>query len=119
MGVNIEHLTELVRVFAQSRDWEQFHSPRNLVLALMGEVGELAAEFQWVSDENLTEKLKHQDFVDTVGSEMADVLSYLLRLADVLNINLAQALQSKVSLNESRYPVDRARGSSEKYTSFE
>jgi len=116
--LSIGQLSEVVRDFAVRRDWEQFHTPRNLVLALVGEVGELAAEFQWKSD--LGEQMSlSQDAKDAVESEMADILSYLLRLADVLQVDLGSALERKIRTNEVRYPVDRAKGSSEKYTAYE
>lgn len=119
MGDDLEGLAELVREFARLRDWEQFHTPRNLVLALVGEVGELAAEFQWNADDSLAQKLATPAFRESVGSELADVFSYLIRLADVLGMDLGEELRKKISLNNSRYPVDKSRGSAEKYTSYE
>jgi dCTP diphosphatase len=114
---SVEQLTESLRDFAHERDWQRFHTPRNLVLALVGEVGELAAEFQWLDEhgsQNLSGEQQHQ-----VASEIADVASYLFRLADVLDIDLAQALAEKIELNRVRYPVEKAKGSAAKYTTYE
>jgi NTP pyrophosphatase (non-canonical NTP hydrolase) len=115
----IEVLTIEFRQFVDSRDWGQFHSPRNLVLALVGEVGELAAEFQWTDDVEVPGMLVDDGFRKSVGSELADVFGYLLRLADVLQIDLADELRKKIAINEVRYPADKSRGSSDKYTSYE
>ena len=116
---SVAALTSLVRAFATSRDWQQFHSVRNLVLALVGETGELAAEFQWISDDNIVNALQDADKREAVGSELADVFTYLLRLADVLEIDLSEELKKKITVNEKRYPVDKARGSAAKYTAYE
>ena len=116
---SVAALTSLVRAFAASRDWQQFHSVRNLVLALVGETGELAAEFQWISDDNIVNALQDADKREAVGSELADVFIYLLRLADVLEIDLSEELKKKITINEKRYPVDKAKGSAAKYTAYE
>jgi len=117
--VGIDDLTDLVRKFAAERDWEQFHTVRNLVLALVGEVGELAAEVQWISDDQVAESLDNQEKKAQVAAELADVLTYVLRLADVLDINLADEVVKKISLNEERYPADQVRGSAAKYTAYQ
>ena len=116
---SVVELTNLVRSFADSRDWQQFHTARNLVLALVGETGELAAEFQWISDDNIVNALQDAEKREAVGSELADVFIYLLRLADVTGINLAEELKKKIAINEKRYPVDKAKGSAAKYTAYE
>ena len=116
---DIEALKLQLRVFAVARDWEQFHSVRNLVLALVGEVGELAAEFQWISDDDIVNALQDSGKRESVGSEIADVFTYLLRLADITGIDLAEELTKKLAINEERYPPDKARGSAAKYTAYE
>ena len=116
---DIEALKLQLRVFAVARDWEQFHSVRNLVLALVGEVGELAAEFQWISDDDIVNALQDSGKRESVGSEIADVFTYLLRLADITGIDLAEELTKKLSINEERYPPDKTRGSAAKYTAYE
>lgn len=116
---SIAELTALVRAFAESRDWQQFHTVRNLLLALVGETGELAAEFQWIGDDNIVKELQDSDKRKAVGSELADVLIYLLRLSDVVGIDLAEELTKKIAINEKRYPADKAKGSAAKYTAYE
>ncbi len=116
---SVTELTTLVRAFADKRDWQQFHTARNLVLALVGETGELAAEFQWISDDNIVSALQEAGKREAVGSELADVFIYLLRLADVIGINLVEELGKKIMINEERYPADKARGSAAKYTKYE
>ena len=99
----LEELITLIREFAQSRDWEKFHNPKNLAMAIAGESGELVTEFQWLSSqqselENLsTEKLRD------IRLEIADVQIYLLRLADVLKIDVSDAVLEKMEINESRF----------------
>ena len=115
----IEVLKLRLREFAVARDWEQFHSVRNLILALVGEVGELAAEFQWISDEDIANALQDSSKRESVGSEIADVFIYLLRLSDITGIDLAEELKKKLAINEERYPADRAKGSAAKYTAYE
>ena len=116
---DIEALKLQLREFAVARDWEQFHSVRNLILALVGEVGELAAEFQWISDEDIANALQDSSKRESVGSEIADVFIYLLRLSDITGIDLAEELKKKLAINEERYPADRAKGSAAKYTAYE
>jgi len=115
----VRQLQILLAAFAQARDWGQFHTPRNLALALVGEVGELSALLQWLSDEEVEVWLNDERGREKLAAEMADVFAYLLRLADVANVDLAAALRNKTLLNEARYPQDRARGSSAKYTQYE
>ena len=116
---SIAELTRIVRAFVDSRDWQQFHTARNLVLALVGEIGELAAEFQWIGDDEVVNALQNPTKLEEVGSELADVFIYLLRLADVTGIDLAEELKKKLAINEERYPADKAKGSAAKYTAYE
>jgi len=116
---SLDDLTALVRRFADNRDWNQFHTPRNLILALAGEVGELAASLQWVSDSEVSEWLKSSENRSQFEAELADVFSYLLRLADQTGVDLGKALRAKILVNELRYPQERSRGSSGKYTEYE
>ena len=116
---SVAELTQLVRSFAEVRDWQQFHTARNLVLALMGEAGELAAEFQWINDSEVEAALSNPDKREAVGSELADVFIYLLRLADVTGIDLTNELTKKIAINEIRYPVEKSKGSAAKYTAYE
>lgn len=110
------HLRDALREFAAERDWDQFHTPKNLAIALSVEAAELLEHFQWVGDKD-PEQLTPAK-LEEVSQEAADVLLYLVRLADKLNIDLIQAATSKIGQNAEKYPVDKARGSSKKYTEF-
>lgn len=109
-------LREQLRKFATDRDWEQFHTPRNLLLALVGEIGELTELFQWISDEQAALIMQDQQLGTRVREELADVFGYVVRLADVLGIDLYDALRAKIRLNDERYPADLSRGKATKYT---
>jgi NTP pyrophosphatase (non-canonical NTP hydrolase) len=110
----LHRLREALREFAAARDWEQFHSPKNLAMALSVEAAELLEHFQWLTEEGSRGLAK--DELDKVGEEMADVLLYLIRLADKLDVDLLQAAARKMQLNAAKYPADKARGNSIKYT---
>lgn len=101
--------------FARRRDWDQFHTPKNLAMALAGEAGELLEVFQWLTAEQSSEVMADDRRAEQVQDEMADVFSYLLRLADVLDVDLESALRAKINRNEQRYPEELARGRAEKY----
>ena len=112
--MSLEELRSALRQFASERDWDQFHSPKNLAIALSVEVGELLEHFQWTPD--AVSALLARDQHSNVREEIADVLLYLIRLADKLNIDVLAAATEKIQLNAAKYPVDRARGNSKKYT---
>jgi len=99
-----ESLRDQLRQFAAARDWGKFHSPRNLALALAGEVGELAAELQWVPDDGVAEHLTDPAARARLADEAADVLIYLVRFADVCDIDLLSEASAKISRNEVRFP---------------
>jgi NTP pyrophosphatase (non-canonical NTP hydrolase) len=109
-------LRDQLRQFAADRNWEQFHTPRNLLLALVGEVGELAELFQWVSDEQAAVIMRDEQAAARVREELADVLGYVVQLADVLGIDLYEALRAKIILNGEKYPAGLAQGTAVKYT---
>lgn len=103
---SLETLTTRLRAFSDARDWHQFHTPKNLAMAIAGEAGELAAELQWLDGESTrTSLLENPALRDRVSQEMADVLIYLVRLADVAQIDLLEAAHAKVDLNETRFPA--------------
>lgn len=107
-------LRNALRSFAEARDWQQFHTAKNLVMALSGEVGEVTEHFQWLTPEasmTLDDGTRAE-----VALELADVLLYLIRLADVLDIDLGDAAQRKMMLNAERYPADKVRGVATKYS---
>ena len=110
-------LTQRLRDFAAARDWERFHSPKNLAMALAAETGELLEHFQWLTEAQSRELDPSQR--ELVAAELADVLLYLLRLADRLGVDLKTAAERKIAVNEKRYPVDRVRGSAKKYTEYQ
>lgn len=110
-------LTDLrleLRRFAAERDWEQFHSPKNLAMALSVEAAELLEHFQWLSDTESS--ALSPETRAKVSEELADVLLYLVRLADKLDVDLTVAASEKLKLNATKYPADKARGSSKKYS---
>ena len=110
----LERLREQLREFAAARDWEQFHSPKNLAMALSAEAGELLEIFQWLTEEQ--SRSLAPDAQAAASDEVADVLLYLIRLADQLGIDPIAAANRKILANAEKYPVHKARGSSKKYT---
>jgi dCTP diphosphatase len=105
----IADLQARLRTFAHDRDWDQFHTPKNLAMALAGEVGELLEVFQWMTPEQAA-AVMDGDRAGDVEDELADILIYLVRLADVLGVDLAAAAAAKLDRNEHRYPADTVRG---------
>lgn len=105
---NIHDLSERLVKFARVRDWEQFHSPKNLAMALAGESGELLEHFQWLTEDqsaNLSADKK-----EAVALELADILIYLLRLSERLDVDLLDAAYQKLAINEFRYPAEKVKG---------
>ena len=113
--IDVKNLAASLQRFADDRDWQQFHSPKNLLLALTGEVGELCEVFQWMSEADSVAAAKHPSTAQAVKDELADVLMYLVRLSSVLEVDLNEAVTSKLALNEQKYPVDKAKSTSKKY----
>lgn len=113
---DIEELKERMRTFAERRNWDQFHAPKNLVMALAGEAGELIEHFQWLSERESAEL--DAPTLEKVASEIADIQIYLVRLADKLGISIADAVNRKVIENERRYPAEKVFGSARKYSEY-
>ncbi|MFC4946857.1 nucleotide pyrophosphohydrolase [Pseudonocardia sp. GCM10023141] len=109
---DITALTERLRTFTAARDWEQFHTPKNLAIALVAEAGELAAEFQWLTPDQAAAVREPGGLRDRVAGELADVLIYLVRLADVSGLDQLAAAAAKIEVNETRFPPDVVRGRS-------
>lgn len=110
----LTRLRDHLRAFAAARDWDQFHTPKNLAIALSVEAAELLEHFQWLSDKgSLTPPA---DRLGKIEEEMADVFLYLIRLSDVLNVDLIQAADRKIAVNARKYPIEKARGTAKKYT---
>jgi NTP pyrophosphatase (non-canonical NTP hydrolase) len=111
---DLESLRDQMREFARARDWDQFHSPKNLAMALSVEASELLEHFQWLTEEQ--SRGLDANAQAAVCAEIADVLLYLIRLADQLGIDPVAAAQRKLVENAQKYPVDKARGNRKKYT---
>ncbi|WP_433320188.1 nucleotide pyrophosphohydrolase [Micromonospora chersina] len=107
-------LTARVRAFAEDREWQQFHTPKNLAMALAGEIGELLAEFQWLTPEQAAAVMDDPAAAARVRAEIGDVMIYLTRLADVLGIDLVEAAIAKLAEVAVRYPVEQVKGSAAK-----
>lgn len=115
---SLEKIRQMQSQFSKERDWDQFHQPRNLVLAMVGEVGEVAELFQWKGEvkEGLPDwslKDKHH-----LAQELSDVLIYLVRLAEKCHVDLPKEVVAKIALNSKKYPADLVKGSSKKYTEY-
>jgi len=113
---SLESLRDRLRDFAGERDWDQFHTPKNLSMALIAEAAELIEHFQWVDGEQshiLLDKTRV-----SVEEELADILIYLVRISDKLDIDLYKAVERKIKINEVKYPAHRVRGSAKKYTEY-
>ncbi len=113
----IEELKQKLKEFAQLRDWEQFHSPKNLSMALSVEASELLEHFQWMTEEQSTDLSPQRQAA--VAFELADIFIFLLRLSDQLNIDLMEVTKRKMEINDKRYPVEKVKGSSKKYNEYD
>ena len=114
--MDLQDLRLRLREFAAARDWDQFHSPKNLAMALGVEAAELMEHFQWLTEADsreLTEKTRRE-----VAEEIADVQIYLVRLADRLGIDILAATEAKMAVNEVKYPAEKVRGSARKHTTY-
>jgi dCTP diphosphatase len=115
-AADIRALQSQLRAFAVERDWEQFHTPKSLVLSLVAEVGELAEIFLWLTEGQATRVMADAERAPRVEHELADVFACILRLADVLRVDLVHAFEDKMRLNSQHYPVEQSRGTAAKYT---
>ena len=113
---SLDTLRQRIREFAQARAWERYHTPKNLVMALSVETAELLEPFQWLTAEQSQQLSPEQH--DAVRQEVADVLIYLTRLADLLGIDLLDAAADKLAINARKYPIDKAHGNALKYSDF-
>jgi NTP pyrophosphatase (non-canonical NTP hydrolase) len=110
---SLNRIKTRLRAFTAARDWDQFHSPKNLAMALIVEAAELVEHFQWLTEEQ--SQTLPPDKLAEVEQEVADIQIYLIRLADKLGIDMEQAVNAKIKLNEKKYPAEKVRGSAEKY----
>lgn len=111
MSDSLEELRSRLQTFVRERDWEQFHSPKNLAMAMIVEAAELVEHFQWLTEQESLEIPAEKR--EQVAHEIADTFVYLLRMADVLGIDLIAAANAKIELNAKKYPADKARGRSD------
>ena len=113
--MNMETLRLRCNAFAQDRDWDQFHSPKNLSMALAGEVAELMEHFQWLTTEQSEKDALSENTYKEVRHELADIFVYLLRLSSRLEVDLIEAAEEKLDLNAEKYPVALSKGNATKY----
>lgn len=113
---SIAGLQARIQAFSEDRDWDQFHTPKNLIMAATAEMGELAEVLQWKNDSEAAEFLQGQYGRERISEEIADVAIYLIRLCQKLDIDFVQILSEKIAQNDEKYPVDKSKGSSKKYT---
>lgn len=113
--MDIQETQKTLKQFAIERDWEQFHSPKNLAMALAVEASELMEIFQWLTEEQSKAATNKEEDRTRVEHELADIQIYLLRLADELSVDLEKVVTDKIQLNAEKYPVELSKGSSKKY----
>lgn len=116
MADSLYELRARINDFVAERDWAQFHTPKNLAMAMIVEAAELVEQFQWDTPQE-SQQLSPEKH-EAVSHELADTFVYLLRLAEVLNIDLIEAANRKIDVNARKYPADKARGSNAKYTAY-
>ncbi len=114
--MDIDNLAGRLRAFARERDWEQFHAPKNLAMALAVEAAELMEHFQWLTEQQSTEL--PPTVQQQVAAELADVFIYTVRLADRLGVDLGVAVEAKIRVNAAKYPIEKCRGSAKKSTEY-
>ena len=113
--MNLPDIQQKLRKFAEDRNWEQFHSPKNLSMALAAEAAELLEIFQWLTEEESKDIISSEKEIEQVKEEIADVFIYLVRLADKLNIDIEKEVLAKIALNEKKYPVELSKNNAVKY----
>jgi NTP pyrophosphatase (non-canonical NTP hydrolase) len=114
--MDLPGIRKKIRTFAEKRDWEQFHSPKNLTMGLAAEAAELLEIFQWLTEEQSKDIVKNEEEMARVREEVADVFIYLVRLSDKLGIDIEKEVRKKMKVNEKKYPVNLSRGNATKYS---
>lgn len=114
LNLNLPALMQRLREFGDERDWNQFHTPKNISMALTVEASELLELFQWLTPEQSIERCKDEEFAARVGEEVSDILFYLLRFADTAGLDLVKATERKLQMNAQKYPVALAKGNADK-----
>ena len=113
--MNIEAIRKKLAAFARERDWDQFHSPKNLTMGLAAEAAELLEIFQWLTEEQSREIVHNDKDMALVREEVADVFIYLVRLSDKLGVDIEEEVNKKMKVNEKKYPVELSKGNATKY----
>jgi len=113
--MDTKRLQAELQAFCSDREWDQFHTPKNLAMALSVECSELVEEFQWLTAEESQEIMNHPDSAARIRNEIADIAAYLLRITDKLDIDIEDALLEKMTINEKKYPAEDFKGSARKY----
>jgi dCTP diphosphatase len=116
MNSELDALRDRLRAFAAARDWDQFHSPKNLSMALIAEAAELVEQFQWLTEQQSTQLSPEK--LSAVAEELADIQIYLVRIADKLGVDLMESVRAKIAKNEKKYPAEQVKGSAKKYTEY-
>lgn len=116
--LDIDKIKSMLQKFADARDWNQFHNPKNLAMSLASEAGELLEIFRWMSDRDSSQAHEDKALQEKIAHELADIGLNLIRLAGLLEVNLSKAIQEKMAIIEERYPADRVKGSSKKYDEY-
>ncbi len=111
----MDEIKRKIQKFASDRDWNKFHSPKNLIMALSSEVGELSDIFQWLTEEQSKKDNISEKNLELAKQEMADILIYLIRISDKLGVDLEKEVLNKIKLNEKKYPIDISKGNAVKY----
>lgn len=114
---DLDTIAQYLQEFAKERDWEQFHNPKNLSMALSVEAAELMEHFQWLTSDDCIGL--SADKISAAGEEIVDVLLYAIRLASVLGLDLPAAIAAKTRKNELKYPIDKVKGSAKKYNEYD
>ena len=113
---DFDAIRQQLRQFAEARDWDQFHSPKNLSMALIVEAGELVECFQWMTEDQ--SRTLSAEKLAAISDEIADIQLYLIRLADKIGVDIGLAVENKIKKNEAKYPAGKVRGSSKKYSEY-
>ncbi|MEK6932882.1 MAG: nucleotide pyrophosphohydrolase [Nanoarchaeota archaeon] len=114
--LSLNELREMIRKYVNERDWEQFHNPKDLALALNLEISEVLEHFRFKNNDEINSYIKDFKNKKELGHEISDVLYFLVRLADVMSIDLPHAFKEKFEVMKEKYPIEKAKGSSKKYT---
>ena len=114
--MDLDYYQQRLDKFAKERNWDQFHSPKNLTMALAGETGELLDIFQWLTEEESKRENIDDQLINEISEEMADIMIYLLRLTDKLNIDIEASVKKKIGINEKKYPIKLSKDNAIKYS---